>query len=73
MVGEAVHRSTMSTSKLTETAHRNVAIAVMVVGGNLPDLDLIHTELAGTKLALIIHWVRRLARRAYLGDLHLCF
>ena len=55
MVGEAVHRSTMSTSKLTETAHRNVAIAVMVVGGNLPDLDLIHTELAGTKLDYVLH------------------
>jgi RNA-directed DNA polymerase len=28
---------------------------------------------ASLVLALIIHWVRRLARRAYLGDLHLCF
>jgi hypothetical protein len=27
----------------------------------------------GALSALIIHWVRRLARRAYLGDLHLCF
>jgi inner membrane protein len=55
MVGEAIHRSTMSTSKLTESAHRTVAIGVMVVGGNLPDLDLIHTELAGTKLDYVLH------------------
>lgn len=55
MVGEAIHRSTMTSSKLTESAHRNMAIAVMVVGGNLPDSDLIHTQLAGTKLDYLLH------------------
>ncbi len=55
MVGEAVHRSTTTGSKLTESAHRTTALAVMVIGGNLPDLDLIHTELAGTKLDYVLH------------------
>ena len=55
MVGEAIHRSTMASSKLTESAHRQVAIAVMVVGGNLPDSDLIHTAWAGTKLDYVLH------------------
>jgi inner membrane protein len=55
MVGAAVHRSTVASSKLTESAHRNVAIAVMVVGGNLPDSDLIHTQWAGTKLDYVLH------------------
>jgi inner membrane protein len=55
LVGEAVHRSTTARSTLTENAHRNVAMSVMVIGGNLPDLDLIHTELAGTKLDYLLH------------------
>ncbi len=55
MVGEAVHRSTTAGSKLTESAHRNVAISVMVIGGNLPDLDVIHTGLAGGTLDYLLH------------------
>ena len=55
MVGEAIHRSTTASSTLTESAHRNVAIAVMVVGGNLPDSDLIYTRWAGTKLDYLLH------------------
>ena len=43
MVGEAIHRSTPASSTLTESSRRNVAITVMVVGGNLPDIDLVHT------------------------------
>ena len=55
MVGEAVHRSTAASSTLSRSAHRTVAIAVMVVGGNLPDADLIHTAWAGTKLDYLLH------------------
>ena len=55
LVGESIHRSTMSSSKLTESAHRTVAITVMVVGGNLPDSDLIQTQWAGTKLDYLLH------------------
>ena len=55
MVGDAVHRSTPASSTLTESARRNVAITVMVVGGNLPDSDLIYTGWAGTKLDYLLH------------------
>jgi inner membrane protein len=55
LVGEAIHRSTSASSKLTDTAHRRVAITVMVVGGNLPDSDLLYTAWAGTKLDYLLH------------------
>jgi inner membrane protein len=59
LVGEAVHRSTRAPSSapssLTESRHRAVAIGVMVVGGNVPDLDLIYTTLAGGKLNYLLH------------------
>ncbi len=55
MVGVAIHRSTAASSTLTRSAHRNVTIAVMVVGGNLPDADLIHTAWAGTTLDYLLH------------------
>jgi inner membrane protein len=55
MVGDAIHRSTSASSKLTGSAHRNVAMVVMVVGGNLPDADLLHTGWAGTKLDYVLH------------------
>lgn len=55
LVGEAVHRSTRDSSALSGRAHRTVAIGVMVVGGNLPDLDLIYTTLAGGKLDYLLH------------------
>jgi inner membrane protein len=55
MVGEAIHRSTPASPVLTESARRNVAITVMVIGGNLPDLDVIYTALAGTKLDYLLH------------------
>ena len=55
MVGEAIHRSTAASSKLTERSHRTVAITVMVVGGNLPDIDLVHTAWAGTKLDYLLN------------------
>ncbi|HET9901765.1 MAG TPA: metal-dependent hydrolase, partial [Actinomycetes bacterium] len=55
MVGEAIHRSTAASSTLTERSHRTVAITVMVVGGNLPDIDLVHTAWAGTKLDYLLN------------------
>ncbi len=55
MVGDALHRSTPASSTLTESARRHTAIGVMVVGGNLPDLDLVHTALAGTRLDYLLH------------------
>ena len=55
MVGEAIHRSTAASSTLTERSHRTVAITVMVVGGNLPDIDLVHTAWAGTQLDYLLN------------------
>jgi inner membrane protein len=55
LVGEAVHRSTRDSSALPDNAHRTLAIGVMVVGGNLPDLDLVHTTLAGGTLNYLLH------------------
>ena len=55
LVGEAVHRSTRDSSALTPTAHRAVAIGVMVVGGNLPDLDVLYTTVAGGTLNYLLH------------------
>jgi inner membrane protein len=55
MVGDAIHRSTTASSQLTENARRNVAIAVMAVGGNLPDSDLLYTQWAGTELDYLLH------------------
>lgn len=55
LVGEAVHRGTRDSSALTGSAHRTLAIGVMVVGGNLPDLDLVYTTLAGGRLNYLLH------------------
>jgi inner membrane protein len=55
MVGEVIHRSTPPSQTLTESARRNVAIAVMVIGGNLPDSDVIYTAWAGAKLDYLLH------------------
>jgi inner membrane protein len=55
VVGEAVHRSTPASSRLTESARRNIAIGVMVVGGNLPDSDVLYTAWAGTTLDYLLH------------------
>ena len=55
MVGEAIHRFTPASSALAGSSRRNVAIAVMVIGGNLPDLDVIYTGWAGTKLDYLLH------------------
>src|ERR671921_628560 len=55
MVGEVIHRSTPPSQTLTESARRNVAIAAMVIGGNLPDADVIHTAWTGTKQDYLLH------------------
>lgn len=54
LVGEAIHRSTPASPTLTESARRNIAIGVMVIGGNLPDSDVLYTALAGTKLDYLL-------------------
>ena len=55
MVGEAIHRSTPASPTLTDGARRNVAIAVMVIGGNLPDADVIWTGWGGSQLTYLLH------------------
>lgn len=55
MVGDAIHRSVPPSPALTESSRRNVAIGVMVVGGNLPDIDVVYTGWAGTTLDYLLH------------------
>jgi inner membrane protein len=55
MVGEAIHRSTPASPTLSETSRRNLAIGVMVIGGNLPDADVLYTVWAGTTLDYLLH------------------
>jgi inner membrane protein len=55
MVGEAVHRSIPPSAVLSDRARRGVAIAVMAVGGNLPDADVIYTGWAATTTDYLLH------------------
>ena len=55
LVGEAVHRSVRPSTALSESERRNVTLAVMVVGGNLPDIDVAYTGWAGTTLDYLLH------------------
>lgn len=55
LVGEAVHRSAPPSTALPENSRRNVTIAVMVIGGNLPDIDVLYTGWAGTTLDYLLH------------------
>lgn len=55
MVGEAVHRSVPPSATLTDGQRRNVAIAVMVVGGNLPDVDVLYTTWGSDPLVYLLH------------------
>ncbi|MEU4625639.1 metal-dependent hydrolase [Actinoplanes sp. NPDC023801] len=55
MVGETVHRVLPPSAVLSDRARRTVAITVMVVGGNLPDADVIYTTWAGTTLDYLLH------------------
>jgi inner membrane protein len=54
VVGDALHRAVPASAVLSEKARRNVAIAVMAVGGNLPDADLLQTALGGGKLDYLL-------------------
>jgi inner membrane protein len=55
MVGETVHRTLPPSAVLSDRARRTVAITVMVVGGNLPDADVLYTTWAGTTLDYLLH------------------
>lgn len=55
LVGEAVHRSLPPSAVLGDRARRGVTIAVMAVGGNLPDADVIYTGWAGSTLDYLLH------------------
>ena len=55
LVGDAIHRSTPASTALTENSRRNVAIAVMVVGGNLPDIDVTYTGWGASTLDYLLH------------------
>ncbi|MDG6110087.1 metal-dependent hydrolase [Dactylosporangium aurantiacum] len=55
LVGEAVHRSVPPSAVLGDRARRGAAIAVMAVGGNLPDADVIYTGWAGTTTDYLLH------------------
>jgi inner membrane protein len=55
MVGETVHRVLPPSAVLSDRARRTVAITVMVVGGNLPDADVVYTTVAGGTLDYLLH------------------
>jgi inner membrane protein len=55
MVGDVVHRSTPASSGLTENARRNLAVGVMVIGGNLPDSDVVYAGWGGSTLDYLLH------------------
>ena len=55
MAGEAVHRTLPPSTVLSDRARRGIAIGVMVVGGNLPDIDVLYTALAGTTTDYLLH------------------
>nr|MDT0658680.1 metal-dependent hydrolase [Micromonospora sp. DSM 115978] len=55
LVGEAVHRSMPPSAVLSDRARRGVAITVMVVGGNLPDVDIVYTQWAGSTVDYVLH------------------
>ena len=55
LVGDAIHRSTPASPTLTENSRRNVAVAVMVIGGNLPDIDVTYTGWGASTLDYLLH------------------
>lgn len=56
LVGETAHRFTSATnSGLPEKSRRNLAIGLMMVGGNLPDADLLYTGWGGNTLEYVLH------------------
>ncbi|MGY0235933.1 metal-dependent hydrolase [Longispora urticae] len=55
VVGEALHRSIRPSTVLSDRARRTVALTVMAVGGNLPDIDVAYTGWAGTTMDYLLH------------------
>jgi inner membrane protein len=55
LVGEALHQAVPASTVLSDRARRATAITVMVVGGNLPDADVIYTQWAGSTLEYLLH------------------
>jgi inner membrane protein len=55
LVAETVHRSVPPSAVLGDRGRRAVAITVMVVGGNLPDADVLYTTWAGSTLDYLLH------------------
>ncbi len=56
LVGEAAARFLPAgKSVLPQATRRNLFVALMVVGSNLPDLDLLYTSYAGGKLDYLLH------------------
>ncbi|GIJ46135.1 hypothetical protein Val02_30210 [Virgisporangium aliadipatigenens] len=55
LVAETVHRSVPPSAVLSDRARRGVAITVMAVGGNLPDVDIAYTGWAATTTDYLLH------------------
>ena len=55
LVGDAIHRSIPPSTAIAENSRRNVAVAVMVIGGNLPDIDVTYTRWGATPLDYLLH------------------
>lgn len=56
LVGETAQRFTpASNSSLPEASRRNLAIGMMMIGGNLPDADLLYTGWGGNGLDYVLH------------------
>lgn len=55
LVGETLHRSVPPSAVLSDRARRGIAITVMAVGGNLPDVDIVYTQWAGSTVDYVLH------------------
>lgn len=56
LVGETAHRFTPAAkSALPESSRRNLSIGLMMIGGNLPDADLLYTGWGGNSLDYVLH------------------
>lgn len=56
LVGEAAARALPRDSQgLASTTKRNLIVAVMTIGSNVPDLDLIPSRISGSKLEYLLH------------------
>lgn len=56
LVGESAARTApASIGGLPGAVRRNLIVTTMAIGGNLPDLDLVYTSIAGGKLDYLLH------------------